>query len=117
MYQLDTPKLRKALSQLPRLYETDGQNVKAYAHVKLFTPWSNWTWYVIEFDGDDVMYTFCVGFEAEFGYSSLKELNSVRSPLGLPVEQDLYFEPAAIREIILKEHIPYYYDGFEDMTK
>ena len=33
------------------------------------------------------------GMERELGYFSLAELQSVRGPLGLRVERDLYFTP------------------------
>ena len=40
------------------------------------------------------------GLEVELGYFALSELESVRSPLGLPVERDLYFEPKSLRELM-----------------
>jgi hypothetical protein len=44
--QLLTQELR---SRLPALYSTE-QVADPEAKVKFFTPWSNWTWYVLEFD-------------------------------------------------------------------
>lgn len=61
--------------------------------VKFFTPWTNWTWYAIEFDGDDLFFGLVDGFELELGYFSLTELESVRGPAGLAIERDLYFTP------------------------
>ena len=43
-----------------------------------------------------------IGFEAEFGYFSVRELESVRGPLGLPIERDLHFEPRSLEE--LRDH-------------
>ena len=61
------------IAMLPRLYETQHLEVEDKVIVaKLFTPWSNWTWYVIEFDGEDQCFGFVKGLEAEFGYFSLK---------------------------------------------
>jgi hypothetical protein len=37
--------------------------------------------------------------EVELGYFALSELESARSPQGLPVERDLYFEPKTLREL------------------
>ena len=37
--------------------------------------------------------------ELELGYFSLKELQSVKDPLGLPIERDLHFEPKSLREL------------------
>ena len=36
----------------------------------------------------------------ELGYFSLKEMQEVRGPLGLPIELDLYFEPKSLRELM-----------------
>ena len=55
-----------------------------------------------EFNGDDIFFGFVIGFEPEFGYFSLSELESVRGPLGLLIERDLHFEPKSLEE--LKDH-------------
>ena len=41
-------------AKLPQLYATEGQAWQAVAQVKYFTPDSNWTWYGVEFDGQDL---------------------------------------------------------------
>lgn len=79
---------RKAL---PRLGEGDGT-----AHVKFFAPWSNWTWYATEFDGEDLFFGLVEGHETEAGYFSLFELMSVRGPYGLYVERDMHWEPKKV---------------------
>lgn len=74
---------------------------------KYLTPDSNWRWYVIEAgrcedtagNPDVLFWGFVEGIEHEFGYFSLNELASVRGPLGLPVERDLYFEPKPTSQI------------------
>ncbi len=84
--------------KLPKLGETE--NTKdPIAVVKFFTPWSNWTWYATEFDGEDTFFGLVLGFEKELGYFSLKELESVRGPMGLGIERDLYFTPKPLSEI------------------
>ena len=72
------------------------------AWVKYFTPWSNWTWFVIEFDrGNELCHGFVIGHEAEFGGFSLDELREIRGRGGIRIERDLNFMPepiSAIRE-------------------
>lgn len=88
--------------QLPALYATENQGDEAKAIVKFFTPDSNWTWYVTEFDGKDLFFGLVIGHYAELGYFRLSELEAIRGPYGLPVERDLSFKPATIEK--LKEH-------------
>ena len=85
--------------KLPELGGNEEQGLEALAQVKYFTPDSSWSFYVSEFDGEDVCFGLVVGFEVELGYFSLAELQQVRGPLGLPVERDLYFEPTSLREL------------------
>lgn len=63
--------------------------------VKLFTPDANCTWLLTELDPDEPTEAFglCdLGLGCpELGYVSLSELESVRGPLNLAVECDLYF--------------------------
>lgn len=84
------------------MYATEALGLAAKAKVKFFTPDSNWTWYVSEFDGEDICFGLVIGFVAEFGYFSLSELEQIRGPSGLPVERDLAFEPKALDE--LRDH-------------
>jgi hypothetical protein len=111
-------------ANIPPLYATDGA-ADPPAHIKLFTPDSSWTWYVIEasalmkngqhrpingaghivFAGDSaevvdvVCFGLVVGLETELGYFSLSEIRRARGPLGLPVERDLFFQPAPLSEV------------------
>ena len=85
---------------LPKLYEQDSKGLNAIAYVKFFTPDSNWTWYATEFDGKDTFFGLVDGFVKELGYFSLSELKSVRGPLGLKIERDLYFEPITLEELM-----------------
>jgi hypothetical protein len=39
------------------------------------------------------------GHEKELGYVALSELESVRGPMGLPVERDLHWQPKTLEEI------------------
>ncbi len=95
------------LEIIPKIYETEEEEEEEEEEemkdklivVKLFTPWSNWTWYVIEYDGEDTCWGFVKGLDAEFGYFSLKELQSLEGPFGLRVEKDKWFEPTQVGNI------------------
>jgi hypothetical protein len=107
--QLLTKELRK---RLPALYSQE-DNPDPIVVAKFFTPDSSWTWYAIEgspvdedgyYDTDKPKTDFCFfglvsGIEAELGYFSLSELESVRGLFGLPVERDLYFEPVRLSKV------------------
>lgn len=91
---------KSELAILPKLYATE--HIKPedkMIQVKLFHPASNWTWYVIEFDGSDICWGFVKGLDAEFGYFSLSEISQVRGPLGLCVERDKWFKPMKVSDI------------------
>lgn len=94
--KLLTHELRK---QLPPLGTTATQDDPLVV-CKFFTPDNSWTWYAIEFDGDDTFYGLVDGFDQEFGTFSLAELESVRGQLGLPVERDLHFKSAPVSNLI-----------------
>lgn len=90
------------LDVLPAIGSTDGQGADAVALVKLFTPDSSWTWYLTEAsrEGDDVlMFGLVDGHVKELGYVSLNELMSVRGPMGLSIERDLYWSPKKLGDI------------------
>lgn len=87
--------------QLPALYETeDVPEEEKMLHLKFFTPDDNWTWYVAEYDPEKrLFFGYVEGDFPEWGYFSLDELKSVRGPLGLPVERDLYFKPTKFKDL------------------
>jgi hypothetical protein len=65
--------------------------------VKLFTPDAQATWLLTELapDDGDMAFGLCdlgLGMP-ELGSVRLSELASIRGPLNLPVERDLYFMP------------------------
>lgn len=88
-------------AKIPVLYATEGVPDPT-AWVKLFTPDSSWTWYMIEYDGEDTCFGLVIGHEIELGYWNLAEIAGVRGPLGLPVERDLYFTPTPLSGIRAK---------------
>lgn len=89
---------KELLGKLPKLYSTENEK-DPMVICKFFTPWSNWTWYATEFDGNDTFFGYVVGFDKELGYFSLSELESVNGPYGLKVERDLYFDPVPLSKV------------------
>ena len=85
--------------KLPPLNSQDGKGGKAIAYLKLYTPDSSFTFWATEFDGKDIFFGLVEGQEKELGYFSLKELEKVRGPLGLPIERDRYWWPKTLAEI------------------
>lgn len=83
-------------SSLPKLREQWGV-ADPIVYAKFYFPASGWTWFVTEgeADADDFLfYGHVIGFEAEWGSFTLRELEEVEIS-GLRVERDLGFEPIA----------------------
>ena len=99
--------LPKALrAKLPPLNATDN-DPDARVIVKFFSPYSNWTWYAFEFDGEDVFFGLVCGFEKEWGSFSLHELASTLvaplpgSRVKVPaVERDCYWTPITKAQLV-----------------
>lgn len=83
------------LHQLPKLGEATNPGDPLVA-VKFFYPDFHWTWYGIEFDGQDVFYGLVDGDFLEFGSFSLAELQANRGKLGCSIERDRHFEPVRV---------------------
>ena len=92
---------KELLEQLPPLYACENEK-DPLVRAKFFYPDFSWTWYAIEYDGDDIFFGLVDGFEKELGYFSLKELTANRGKLGLPIERDLYFEPCPLSSLMGK---------------
>ena len=86
---------------LPPLYNSEKHPEKeAIAVVKFFSPYSQWTWYAVEFDGEDTFFGLVDGFEMEYGYFSYSELEAVIVFGGVPaVERDCHWTPRPVKEI------------------
>jgi hypothetical protein len=78
---------------LPKLREqSDSQDPIVFA--KFFFPASRWTWFVTEgqqTNNDFLFFGHVMGFEPEWGYFSLSELESIEIS-GAKIERDVYFE-------------------------
>ena len=89
--------------KIPGLYANDGADDPdaVLAHVKLFTPFSNWTWYITEWDAETgECFGLVEGFETELGYFDLTEMAEATVLGGVPaVERDLYWKPTTLGEI------------------
>lgn len=101
--KLLTEELRKAL---PALYGQD-EKMDPMVYCKFFAPWTDWTWYVTEFDGVDEFFGYVDGFHGELGYFSLAELSKTRGPGGLGIERDMHFKPCLLSKVLgVKEEKP-----------
>jgi len=81
---------------LPKLGETENTSCDDKEFVcKFFNPMGDWEWLVAEGeeqeDGDWMFFGLVKGFEKEWGYFSLRELESVDVGFGLGIERDIMF--------------------------
>lgn len=87
---------KELISTIPELYATE-RSLNPNCIVKLFTPDTQWSQFIIEIDKDqNICYGYVQGLESELGYFSLKELETIKGPLGLSVERDESFLPTAL---------------------
>jgi hypothetical protein len=93
--KLLTQALRK---KLPPLGATD-EDPDPMVIVKFFYPDFHWTWFAIEFDGEDIFYGYVDGEFPELGSFSLSELQNTRGKLGCRIERDRYFRPCQLSEV------------------
>ena len=92
---------KEIAKKLPKLYETEKvpESEKVLV-VKYFCPWNNWTWYGAEYEPEDkLFFGFVEGFEKEWGYFSLEELESIKGPWGLKIERDYHFNPTKFKDL------------------
>jgi len=71
--ELVTNEIRK---DLPPLYSMESESDPTL-RVKFFTPDANWTWYAIEFDGDDLFFGLVIGLETELEARSIYQLREI----------------------------------------
>ncbi|WP_284126416.1 DUF2958 domain-containing protein [Parerythrobacter aestuarii] len=74
-------------------------------HCKLFHAFGGGTWYLTEYDGQDIAFGFVTGLVAdEWGYVSISELESLKLGGEIPrIECDLFFEPIAFSKLKTQE--------------
>lgn len=83
---------------LPPLGATEG-DADPLCRVKFFFPDFSWTWYGIEFDGEDLFFGFVDGFARELGHFRLSELLTNRGQWGMEIERDRHFMPKRLSEL------------------
>lgn len=89
--------------RIPKLYSQEKvKTEEKTVHAKFFFPAADWTWFVTEGeqeDGDYVFFGYVIGFESEWGYYTLNELQNIKVA-GLMVERDLFFKPGKFSDVI-----------------
>lgn len=92
--KLITKDIEEKLEKHP-LYSTDGQKEKEVI-VKFFNPYGGGRWYVCEGEkqenGDWLFFGLVELIEKEWGYFTLSELQSIKTPFGLGIERDKGFK-------------------------
>ena len=88
------------IKKLPKLYSQENEK-DPICLVKFFTPWTFWSWYVIEYCPErNLCFGYVEGFEDELGYFSLDELSEIKCAYAdLKIERDRHFEPKRLSEI------------------
>jgi len=86
-------------AKLPALGETENTRCDDKEIIcKFFNPMGEWTWLVAEGeeleDGDWQFFGLVHGFESEWGYFLLSELESLDVGFGLGIERDICFGAA-----------------------
>ena len=68
---------------------------------KLFDPCGSASWFLLEYDPvEKISFGYVTGLaENELGYISLTEMESIKGPLGIGIEQDLYFQQKRLSEV------------------
>ena len=95
--KLLTKEIRKAL---PALYSQD-EIADPLVHVKFFDPCGSFTWFILEYDGEDTFFAFVKSHlcpEGELGYVSFQELKSIKNTMGLGIERDIHFTAKPLSE-------------------
>ena len=68
---------------------------------KLFDPTGSASWFLLEYDPvEKLAFGYVTGMTAdELGYISLTEMESIKGPLGIGIEQDMYFIQKQLSEL------------------
>ena len=92
---------------IPSLYSTEKLPLaEKTVQLKWFAPWSNWTWWVVEYDPTErIAWGIVAGHETEWGYFSLDELEAIRGRAGLTIERDIHFVPCTVAALVKRERL------------
>lgn len=91
--------------KIPALGDTESES-DPVVMIKLFHPFSLWTWYVLEYSPEEnLCFGLVSGHEVELGYFSIDELSELKIN-GLGVERDLHWSPVklSILNKMIKNH-------------
>lgn len=80
--------------------DDEGEAICSLLRVKLFDPCSQWTWYIQDWDGEDICFGYVKGIEDEWSSFSLQELSDIPGPLSIGIEVDVHFKPSERESII-----------------
>jgi hypothetical protein len=94
-------------AKLPTLEATANNTIdQSIVKVKLFNPMGAGTWYITAYNPEDKMAFGFVNLGdaemAELGYISIEELETLRLPLGMKIERDLWFSPMPLKDVMEK---------------
>jgi hypothetical protein len=82
--------------KLPPLYSQEN-TVEPVAQVRFFDSFGDWSWYVLEFDGENLFFGLVLGFERELGYFTLAEFEEINREAGFErIQRDLAFQPTKL---------------------
>jgi len=85
---------------LPELYSTENTLLQnKILHIRYISIFSNWEWYVIEYDKTTkIFFGYVKGFESELGYFSLTEFEELNND-SLQIIRDESFTPRTFKEL------------------
>jgi hypothetical protein len=96
---------RKIVGTLPPLRATEETSLsERMVYAKFFDPYTQWTWFVCEYDPEArLFFGYVIRQEKEWGESSLDELESLMMPNGVTprIERDLPFAPTSFNDLNL----------------
>ena len=97
MNELMTKELEEVL---PKLYATEDIKVNnKILQIKYISVKSNWEWYLVEYDKETkIAFGYIKGFENEWGYFSLKELEEINDEC-LSIIRDKTFQKIEFIEL------------------
>lgn len=87
------------------LYSQEGRGLDSVVIAKYFNPCGAGTWLITEAekeeDGDWLLFGYCHIHCWEWGYVMLSELQNLKLPFGLTIEQDLYIpKDSKVKDLI-----------------
>lgn len=99
MQKLMTKAIEK---KAPRLYEQEDKGGDAIVYAHFFSCFSNWDWYMTEYDPESrLCFGLVKGFATEYGYFSIDEMEGINRSKGFNIiERDLYWEPCTVGSLI-----------------